>query len=278
MQHGAIVLAGGRSSRMGSSKAWLEWHGATLLERVVAIVGRAVDGGPVVVVAAVGQELPVLPARVRLATDTRDGLGPLQGIASGLEALAGAADVAFVSSTDAALLHPAFVRRVLTGLTDDLDALVPDARGHRQPLAAAYRVELAGTIDALLAEGLAKPAFLYERCRTRFVDEAWLLADRSLAAADPALASLVNLNDPEEYEAARALPLPAVVADLGGRQVELRALTLGDAARALGLDPGADASVRGEPATVDGSFPLAPGDEIDLSQPDSGWEESRVLP
>ena len=43
-----IVLAGGRSSRMGSPKAALEWHGSTLLRRVAGIVGRAVDG-PVVV-------------------------------------------------------------------------------------------------------------------------------------------------------------------------------------------------------------------------------------
>jgi molybdenum cofactor guanylyltransferase len=203
---GGIVLAGGRSERMGSSKAWLEWHGVTLLEHVAAVVGGAIDGGPVVVVSAAGQELPRLPAQIRVVTDARDGLGPLQGIASGLAALRGAAAAAFVSSTDAALLHPAFVRRVLAGLEPDLDALVPYARGHRQPLAAAYRVEIADLIDSLLASGLVKPAQLYERCRTRFVDDAWLLADPALAAADPALASLENLNDPEAYRAARALP------------------------------------------------------------------------
>ena len=44
-----VVLAGGRSTRMGRPKANLEWHGSTLLHRVTGIVGRAVDG-PVVVV------------------------------------------------------------------------------------------------------------------------------------------------------------------------------------------------------------------------------------
>jgi molybdenum cofactor guanylyltransferase len=203
---GGIVLAGGRSQRMGSPKAWLDWHGVTLLEHVVGIVGEAIDGGPVVVVSAPGQELPRLPPQVQVVADAREGVGPLQGIATGLAALRGAADAAFVSSTDAPLLHPAFVRRVLAGLGPDLDALVPDARGHRQPLAAAYRVELADLVDSLLASGLVKPAQLYERCRTRFVDDAWLLADPTLAAADPTLASLENLNDPEAYRTARARP------------------------------------------------------------------------
>ncbi|MEO9175139.1 MAG: NTP transferase domain-containing protein, partial [Gaiellales bacterium] len=121
-------------------------------------------------------------------------------------ALADEADAAFVSSTDAALLHPAFVRRVLAGLDPDVDAVVPEARGHRQPLAAAYRVGLADLIDSLLEQGLAKPAFLYERCRTRFVDDAWLLADETLARDDPGLASLENINDPAAYRRVRALP------------------------------------------------------------------------
>ena len=55
-----IVLAGGRSSRMGTPKAALEWHGSTLLHRTVSIVARA-TGGPVVVVRAPGQDLPDLP-------------------------------------------------------------------------------------------------------------------------------------------------------------------------------------------------------------------------
>jgi molybdopterin-guanine dinucleotide biosynthesis protein A len=220
--------------------------------------------GPVVVVAAVGQQLPPLPDDVRVVSDTREALGPVQGIASGLVALTGLADAAFVSSTDAALLHPAFVRRVLAGLEDDVDVVVPDALGHRQPLAAAYRVELAGLIDSLLERGLAKPAFLYERCRTRYVDDAWLLADPRVAARDPALASLENLNDPEAYEAARALPLPAIAVEHEGRRSAIPALTVGAAARALGLGADRRATVAGEPGTASAGFPLARGDELSI--------------
>ena len=81
-----VVLAGGRSSRMGSPKAALDWHGSTLLRRTVSVVARAVTG-PVIVVRAPGQQLPDLPPEVEVAADPREGLGPLQGIAVGLAAL-----------------------------------------------------------------------------------------------------------------------------------------------------------------------------------------------
>ena len=75
-----IVLAGGRSTRMGSPKAALEWHGSTLLRRITGIVGRAVDG-PVVVVRAPGQALPALPDGVEVVED----LGEVQNAYSILD-------------------------------------------------------------------------------------------------------------------------------------------------------------------------------------------------
>src|SRR4051794_41302643 len=81
-----IVLAGGRSSRMGTPKAALTWHGSTLLGRVCGLVARAV-AGPVVVVRAPGQPLPALPAGVQVVDDPVEGRGPLQGIVTGLAAL-----------------------------------------------------------------------------------------------------------------------------------------------------------------------------------------------
>jgi molybdopterin-guanine dinucleotide biosynthesis protein A len=262
MRTAGVVLAGGRSLRMGRAKAFLDWHGEPLLAHVVAIVSRAIEDGPVVVVAAPGQALPDLPADVRVVSDAREGLGPLQGIGSGLAALTGLADVAFVSSTDAPLLHPAFVQRVLAGIEPGVDIVVPHARGHRQPLAAAYRVELAPLLDELLAQGLAKPGFLYERSRTRQVDDGWLLEDPRVAAFDPALASLENLNEPADYEAARALPAPAIEVD--GETVAAR--SLGDIARALGIDLGTRVvCVNGEPGTRAAAFPLVAGDRLSIS-------------
>src|SRR5918997_3721346 len=189
-----IVRAGGRSSRMGTPKAWLDWHGSTLLRRVCGIVARGA-GGPVVVVRAPAQELPPLRAGVRVVEDAREGKGPLQGLLAGLEAVDG--ELAFVASTDMPFLHPRFVAAVCAA-ADGADAAVPHLGGYRQPLAAAYRTALAPLVGELVEQGLMKPAFLFERCETRWLEDL------------PHPESVRNLNDPAAYEAAVAEGPPRV--------------------------------------------------------------------
>jgi molybdopterin-guanine dinucleotide biosynthesis protein A len=237
---------------MGASKALLDWHGSTLVRRAVGIVGRVADG-PVVVVRATGQRLPALPAGVELAEDARDGRGPLQGIAAGLAAVGARADAAFVCGVDAPLLHPALVGAVVAALAADeqLDAALPVAHGFPHPLAAAYRTTVAPHVDDLLGRDVLATRPLLQRLRVRRLDEAALLADPAVAAHDPALDSLLNLNEPAEYEAARARPAPKVA--VAGRGT-VRAATLG----AAGEGP---ATVNGR-AVSDPEEPLVAGDEI----------------
>jgi molybdopterin-guanine dinucleotide biosynthesis protein A len=194
----AIVLAGGRSSRMGTSKASLDWHGSTLLRRVTGLVGRSVDG-PVVVVRAADQRLPELHGSVEVAVDARPGAGPVQGLAAGLAAIGDRAPVAYVSATDVPLLHPAFVRAVLGALAPGVDVVLPEIGGFRQPLAAAYRTTLAATVEELCAADRLKPGFLFERSRVLTLDDAAMLRDAALARWDPGLESVINLNERADW-------------------------------------------------------------------------------
>jgi molybdopterin-guanine dinucleotide biosynthesis protein A len=252
-----IVLAGGRSSRMGMSKAHLEWHGSTLLRRTAGIVARGVDA-PVVVVRAPGQELPALPPEVEVVEDAREGRGPLQGIAAGLAHLRERAEACFVSSVDVPLLHPLFVRRVVAALDDDTDVVLPEAQGRRHPLAAVYRTALVGEVEALIAADRLKPASLFERCRVK-----------RLAVADTDLASLVNVNEPADYAAARARPAPAVTIERFGVRHVARAATLAAAAAAadVALDGHVVAALDGERTTSDPEAPLAEGDRVVFGPP-----------
>jgi molybdopterin-guanine dinucleotide biosynthesis protein A len=274
-----VVLAGGRSARMGTPKAALEWHGSTLLRRTVGILARA-TGGPVVVVRAKGQELPTLPKDVQLVDDPRKGKGPVQGIAVGLGALTDQADVAFVSSTDMPFLHPAFVRRVLRAVHEGADVGLPIARGYPQPLAAAYKITLAPVAERLVQEERLRPAFLFEQCAVSRLDEAALLDDALLAALDPGLDSVVNVNEPDDYRTAREKPAPeitiqrfGVLAD-GHRQPQtVRAATVAEAAAAAGLDLQAGhvtAALNGDQITRDGQTPLAAGDTVFFLSADAG--------
>ncbi len=207
MRTAGVILAGGRSLRMGSSKAALPWGAGTLLDHVCGLVGEAVDG-PLVVVRAAGQVLPALPAAVLVTEDSREGGGPLVGILAGLSVAAEHADAVYVSAVDMPLLRPAFVCRVLDGLADDADVVLPEAGGFRHPLAAAYRTALAGPLERIVAAGGYRPAELYAVVRTRVVGPDWLLADPALRAADPDLDSLRNVNDPEAYAAAHSVAFP----------------------------------------------------------------------
>lgn len=252
----AVVLAGGRSVRMGTSKAALEWHGSTLLRRTVGVVARGC-GGPVVVVRAPGQQLPALPTDVLVSDDPVEGLGPLQGLAVGLGAAAElGAQVAFACSTDLPFLHVAYVHRVLAFLDDELDVVLPVARGFRQPLAAGYRTALAPRCARLVAAGRRKPAFLFDEVRTAVLDEAALLADPWLAAVDPLLESVVNVNTAGDYAAARARPAPLVTLQPSGRQ--LRAATV------AGLGPFPDVRAIVDGRDVDGQTPLVEGDVVTI--------------
>ncbi len=283
MGHGTagVVLAGGRSSRMGTSKAALEWHGSTLLRRTLGVLARSTDG-PLLVVRASGQPLPELPPQVDVVEDPEEGLGPLQGIAAGLAALAGRAGAAFICSTDLPFLHPAFARRVLTALTENLDVVLPVARGYPQPLAAAYRVTLAPLVAEMVAAGDLRPAFLFghRRCRTLRMDDTALLADPVLAAADPALDSVVNVNSPDDYRAARCHPAPQVTVQRYGALAghghgsprTVRAATLSGAAAAVGLalDRHVIAALNGDQISRDGDIPLASGDTVAFISADAG--------
>lgn len=267
----AIVLAGGRSSRMGAPKAMLDWHGSALLRRVSGIVARAVDG-PVIVVKAPGQELPALPTTVEVVHDAREGRGPLQGLAAGLLAIGDRAQVAYASSTDVPLLHPAFVKRVVSACGDGMDAALPEIEGHRQFLSGAYRVGLLSIVEELIATDHLRLGRLAERCRVRSLDAAALLADPDVARGDPELASARNVNEPADYERALALPAPAIRVTLSAETTPeqgigwqtVPAWTLGELAGALGVTLGARvrATLNAGEIAADPELPLVTGDVV----------------
>lgn len=264
---------------MGSPKAALEWHGSTLLRRVTGIVARSVDG-PVVVVSAPGQALPALDPAVEVVADEREGRGPLQGLATGLAAVGDRAEGAYVSSTDVPLLHPAFVQRVLGALDDQIDVVLPEVGGFRQPLSAAYRTGLVATVQNLIEDDLMRPAFLFERSRVLHLGEADLLKGGALARLDPGLASVSNLNERADYERAHALAAPEIQIEKFGplatgstsRRKTVHAWSLGTAAAAVGLalDEHIVAALNGDKITRDPELPLVAGDTLAFMVADAG--------
>jgi molybdenum cofactor guanylyltransferase len=195
MRKGAIILCGGRSSRMGRDKATLPFGPELMLERVVRLVSQAVPLENMAVVAAQRQSLPTLPPMITLARDEDEYRGPLAGLAAGFRALAGRIDAAYATGCDVPLLEPAFVAQLFEMLAD-FDVAVPFDGQHHHPLAAVYRPAVMPHIERLLAADRLRPRFLFDEVRTREVPVA------DLRAADPQLSTLENLNREEDYLAA----------------------------------------------------------------------------
>jgi molybdenum cofactor guanylyltransferase len=181
----AIVLAGGRSSRMGEPKALLDWHGEPLVHHVAGILAQVCR--PVIVVVAAGRSVPV-PEGVEITVDATPDRGPLEGVAAGIRALDGRSPAVFLAAVDLPLLHPAFVGQMLTALPG-FDAAVAVADGSDQPLAAAYDARLLERAPQLLAAGEARVTALLEHGLIRRLTVAELVEPDSLR----------NVNTPAEY-------------------------------------------------------------------------------
>jgi molybdenum cofactor guanylyltransferase len=194
MNRGAIILCGGRSSRMGRDKALLSFGPQeTLLQRVVRIVAEVVSADEIVCVAAAEQELQTLPVKVRIARDATPDHGPLAALATGLKQLAGAADAVFACGCDAPYLSPQFIVAMFEWLGDKQIA-VPTIDSGVCPLPAIYRGDVLPFAEEKLAAGERSLRALIASCDARFigVDE--------LRSVDPTLASLESCNTSAEYE------------------------------------------------------------------------------
>lgn len=188
----AIILTGGKSSRMGRSKALLPFANEPLIVHIVRILGRKFK--QIIIVAAPDQALPVLPAKV--VRDEVAYQGPVGGIYYGLRATTGTA--AFVTSCDAAFLSLPFISFLQSKILN-YDVVAPYWQDRFQPLQAVYRRTVLPLLKEQLKRGELRPIFLYDKVRTYKVSE------EEIRRFDSEGLSFFNMNAPEDY--ARALQL-----------------------------------------------------------------------
>ena len=185
----AVVLTGGKSSRMGQPKALLPFAGEPLIAHVVR--GLKKMFAEAVVVAAPEQELPILPAL--LVRDQVAYQGPVSGIYHGLKASTN--EVCFVTSCDAPFLNLRLIDHLLSQISD-YDVVVPFWEDRYQPLHAVYRRSVTPLLHEQLDRGELRPIFLYDKVRTRKIDE------NEIRRFDSEGLSFLNMNSPAEYDAA----------------------------------------------------------------------------
>lgn len=173
----AIIVAGGRSSRMGVDKTQLLHEGRTFLQQACAI-GAQVASEVLVVASA---DAPVAAAcerigRVRLVHDERPHAGPLAGIEAGLKAMS--TESAIVLAVDAPLLEAWLLRALQCAYCKDVDVVLARTGLQVNGLVAVWGISALPTVRAQLDSGLRSVQRAVSALRARYVEPSvWRMAD-----------------------------------------------------------------------------------------------------
>jgi len=188
----AVVLAGGKSRRMGRDKSLLPIRGRSLTQgpglHTVPLIEHVcaqlrTHFGQVLVAADEAARFAFLG--VDLVEDRATGQGPLMGIASALDA--SAHDLNFVVACDIPVIDLPFVSTMLREAAD-ADCVVPrTTEGHLEPLFAVYRKSALPAIRTALDAGCRRIVAAFEHCRVKYV-------------ALPESLRLTNVNTVADYE------------------------------------------------------------------------------
>jgi molybdopterin-guanine dinucleotide biosynthesis protein A len=191
----SIILAGGRSLRLGRTK-YLETIGDKSLIQWV-IDRLATVSTEIIIATAHGEEIPCSSdARLETVADIHPGKGPLAGIHSGL--VASSNSRAIVVSCDTPFLNVGLLE-YMTQTCPAFDIVVPRMREKIEPLCAVYSKNCAAPIRELLEQNELKIIELYPRVTVRYIEEAEI--DRF----DPEHLSFFNINSQSDLDRARKL-------------------------------------------------------------------------
>jgi molybdopterin-guanine dinucleotide biosynthesis protein A len=191
-----FLLAGGRSSRMGADKAFLDFGGQTLLDRALTVMGAVC--GKVTIVGDPGKFAQYGSSKyVSVVADIFPGCGPLAGIHAALVHstaelnLMLAVDMPFVSRELLAFLFA-------TADEADNHAIVTVPRTNKglQPLCAVYRRDFAVVAEQALRAGKYKIDAAFSSVSARVIGEG------ELAAAGFSEQIFFNVNTPQDRRAA----------------------------------------------------------------------------
>jgi molybdenum cofactor guanylyltransferase len=185
----AFVLAGGKSTRMGADKAFVEYDGRTLLARALDLARSITFDVRIVGIRA--KFAPFAPVVEDVFRDS----GPLGGIHAALQA--SLTELNLILAVDAPFVSLAFLKFLLRQArgAPEAVAVVPRDKGRWQPLCAVYSKEFALPAESALRAGRNKIGRLFDEVPTRVIDE------EELQGAGFSLDIFRNLNTPEELEA-----------------------------------------------------------------------------
>ena len=179
------IMAGGKSTRMGTDKAGVTLGGKTLLE-LAADKWRGFGAETLLSVGSAERKALARPG-MRPVTDRYRSRGPLGGLHGGL--LECATEFLLLTAVDCPFVTRELAEGLLSAIGEG-DACVYTLEGRPQPLFGLYRKRCQAAVEGMLEEGENRMVRLLHRVNTVY-----------LPTDDPA--PFRNLNTPEELAAAR---------------------------------------------------------------------------
>lgn len=157
-----IILAGGRSSRMGEDKSLLKIEGKPLLEKVLSVAQEVTS--EIIVMLAEKQNIPPFVKKfenIKIGRDRVKEQGPLQGISDALPLLSTNAQYIYILTCDLPFLNIEWLEKLQAGLTENMDVVCSNYHGFDNPLLAIYRKKVILQAPKLLKSGIKRPVKLW---------------------------------------------------------------------------------------------------------------------
>jgi molybdopterin-guanine dinucleotide biosynthesis protein A len=191
----SIILAGGKSLRLGRSKALQVIEGKSLIQWVVDCL--ATLSTEIIIVTAHGEAIPCSSAaRIKTVADIYPGKGPLIGIYSGL--IASSSSRAIVVGCDTPFLSISLLE-YMTQIRSTFDVVIPRIKNKLEPLCAVYSKNCSGPIQGLLEQDELRIRKLFSVVKVKYVEE------DEINRFDPEHLSFFNINTQADLEKARKL-------------------------------------------------------------------------
>jgi molybdenum cofactor guanylyltransferase len=187
------ILAGGKSSRMGTDKSFALFDNKTIFQHVLSSI-RELDLPTILVTNSPDKYAAYNTPMVQ-------DIFPDHGSLGGLYTAIHTSETGFTLcvACDMPFLNVSLLRYLLSRCTEDWDVIVPRIAGRSETMHAVYRKTCLDSIKAQLAEGRLKASGFFDQVRVRYLDE------DVIRQFDPDLRSFMNVNTPDDLEAAQRL-------------------------------------------------------------------------
>lgn len=182
-----VILAGGKSTRYGTNKAFAQVQGVRVIERTIRVMSSVCPR--LLLVTNTPAEYAYL--HLPMVEDLVKGLGPLGGIYTGLEVIDD--ETGLFVACDMPFLREDLLCHLVT-LRGDFDAVVPRVDWMVEPLHALYAKKCLPSLRKFIRSQELQILKFFQKIRVRYMEE------EEIRKIDPDLKSFFNINRPEDLE------------------------------------------------------------------------------